>query len=185
MQKPKRIAILGPESTGKSTLAAALAAYFQEPWVPEVAREYLEKLHRPYAFEDLLQIARQQMQLEDELAGEAKSYLFCDTDLRVIQVWSLHRFGKIDPWVLKELERRTYDLILLCATDLPWQADPLREHPELEIREQLFEQYLQLAKRSGFSYQIIAGDASERLRTAIEAVEYIDDNDYFRGSRGL
>ena len=70
MQKPKRIAILGPESTGKSTLAAALAAYFQEPWVPEVAREYLEKLHRPYAFVDLLKIGRQQMQLEDELAGE-------------------------------------------------------------------------------------------------------------------
>ena len=103
----------------------------------------------------------------------------------MIQVWSLHRFGKIDPWVLKELERRSYDLILLCATDLPWQADPLREHPELEIREQLFEQYLQLAKRSGFSYQIIAGDTSERLRAAIEAVEYIDDRDYFRGTRGL
>ena len=86
MQKPKRILILGPESTGKSTLAAALAAYFQEPWVPEVAREYLEKLDRPYAYEDLLQIGKQQMLLEDELAGRAKNYLFCDTDLRVLKL---------------------------------------------------------------------------------------------------
>ena len=174
MQNPKRILILGPESTGKSTLASALAAYFQEPWVPEVAREYLEKLDRPYAYEDLLQIGRQQMQLEDELARGAKNYLFCDTDLRVIQVWSRHRFGKIDPWVLEELERRTYDLILLCATDLPWQADPLREHPDLEIREQLFEQYLEISQQSGFSFQIISGDASVRLTTSVEAIRALD-----------
>lgn len=170
MQKPNRILILGPESTGKSTLAAALAAYFQEPWVPEVAREYLEKLDRPYAYEDLLQIGRQQMQLEDELAGRAKNYLFCDTDLRVIQVWSQHRYGKVDPWVLEELARRTYDLILLCATDLPWQADPLREHPDLEIREHLFGQYLEITRQSGFPFRIISGDASARLMTSVEAI---------------
>ncbi len=174
MQKPKRILILGPESTGKSTLAAALAAYFQEPWVPEVAREYLEKLDRPYAYEDLLQIGKQQMQLEDELARGAKNYLFCDTDLRVIRVWSQHRFGKVDPWVLEELERRTYALILLCATDLPWQADPLREHPDLEIREQLFDQYLEITQQSGFSFQLISGDASARLITSVEAIRALD-----------
>ncbi|MCM0059975.1 MAG: ATP-binding protein [Algoriphagus sp.] len=174
MQKPKRILILGPESTGKSTLAAALAAYFQEPWVPEVAREYLEKLDRPYAYEDLLQIGKQQMQLEDKLAGGAKSYLFCDTDLRVIQVWSQHRYGKVDPWVLEEIARRTYDLILLCATDLPWQADPLREHPDLEIRQQLFEQYLEISQQSGFSFQLISGDASARLITSVEAIRALD-----------
>ncbi len=174
MQKPKRILILGHESTGKSTLAAALAAYFQEPWVPEVAREYLEKLDRPYAYEDLLQIGKQQMQLEDELARGAKNYLFCDTDLRVIRVWSQHRFGKVDPWVLEELERRTYALILLCATDLPWQADPLREHPDLEIREQLFDQYLEITQQSGFSFQLISGDASARLITSVEAIRALD-----------
>lgn len=170
MQKPKRILILGPESTGKSTLAAALAAYFQEPWVPEVAREYLEKLDLPYVYEDLLQIGRQQMQLEDELAMLAHNYLFCDTDLRVIQVWSRHRFGKIDPWVLEELARRTYDLILLCATDLPWQEDPLREHPELEMRQQFFEIYQQLSQASGIPWILISGDTDKRLSTAIQAV---------------
>ena len=174
MQKPKRILILGPESTGKSTLAAALAAYFQEPWVPEVAREYLEKLDRPYAYEDLVQIGKQQMQLENELARGAKNYLFCDTDLRVIQVWSQHRYGKVDPWVLEELARRTYALILLCATDLPWQADPLREHPDLEIREQLFDQYLEITQQSGFSFQLISGDTLARFTDSVEAIRALD-----------
>ncbi len=174
MSRPKRILILGPESTGKSTLAEKLAKHFAEPWVPEVAREYLEKLDRPYAYEDLLQIGKQQMQLEDELAMQAHNYLFCDTDLRVIQVWSQHRYGKVDPWVLEEIARRTYDLILLCAPDLPWQADPLREHPELEMREEFFAQYLQLTKQSGFPFKIIAGDPVKRISAAVEAIRSLE-----------
>ena len=174
MSRPKRILILGPESTGKSTLAEKLALHFAEPWVPEVAREYLEKLDRPYAYEDLLQIGKQQMQLEDELAMQAHNYLFCDTDLRVIQVWSQHRYGKVDPWVLEELARRTYDLIFLCAPDLPWQADPLREHPELEMREEFFAQYLQLTKQSGFPFKIIAGDPVKRISAAVEAIRSLE-----------
>lgn len=174
MSRPKRILILGPESTGKSTLAEKLAMHFAEPWVPEVAREYLEKLDRPYAYEDLLQIGKQQMQLEDELAMQAHNYLFCDTDLRVIQVWSQHRYGKVDPWVLEEIARRTYDLILLCAPDLPWQADPLREHPELEMREEFFAQYLQLTKQSGFPFKIIAGDPVKRISAAVEAIRSLE-----------
>lgn len=174
---PKRILILGPESTGKSTLAETLANWYGDPWVPEVAREYLSQLSRPYEYADLLQIGKQQMQLEDELASKAKRFLFCDTDLRVIQVWSQHRFGKTDPWVVEELGRRTYDLILLCATDLPWQADPLREHPQLELREEFFAQYLQLAQESGVPFQIVAGEDSQRLATAVEAIEQLTGAD--------
>ena len=173
VSKPKRILILGPESTGKSTLAEKLAEHYAEPWVPEVAREYLEQLDRPYGYDDLLQIGRQQMQLEDEMAAGAKNHLFCDTDLRVIQVWSQHRFGKVDPWVLEEIARRTYDLILLCAPDLPWQEDPLREHPELEMRQQFFDVYQQLTQASGFPWVLISGDTAERLSTAIQEVDYL------------
>jgi len=173
VSKPKRILILGPESTGKSTLAEKLAEHYSEPWVPEVAREYLEQLDRPYGYDDLLQIGRQQMQLEDEMAAGAKNHLFCDTDLRVIQVWSQHRFGKVDPWVLEEITRRTYDLILLCAPDLPWQEDPLREHPELEMRQQFFDVYQQLAQASRFPWALISGDTAERLSTAIQEVDYL------------
>ncbi|MEY3648290.1 MAG: hypothetical protein RLZ13_1175 [Bacteroidota bacterium] len=174
MPRPKRILILGPESTGKSTLAEKLAQHYAEPWVPEVAREYLENLDRLYTYEDLLQIGKQQMNLEDELALTATRFLFCDTDLRVIQVWSQHRYGKVDPWVLDEIARRTYGLILLCATDLPWQEDLLREHPELEMRQHFFEVYQQLAQASEFPWILISGETAERLSKAIEAVDSLN-----------
>ncbi|TDQ17104.1 NadR type nicotinamide-nucleotide adenylyltransferase [Algoriphagus boseongensis] len=171
MQKPKRILILGPESTGKSTLAEDLAKHFEEPWVPEFAREYLEKIDRPYEFEDLLEIGKGQMRQEDMLFQSAQKFLFCDTDLRVIHIWSEYRFGKTDPWVLEEIRKRTYDLILLTNTDLPWEPDPLREHPELEMRQYFFEKYLYLAQVSGFSYLIVSGHRENRLKTALEAID--------------
>ncbi|MCZ8134557.1 MAG: ATP-binding protein [Algoriphagus sp.] len=171
MQNPKRILILGPESTGKSTLAKDLANHFGEPWVPEFAREYLEKINRPYVFEDLAEIGRGQVLFEDQLAKKAQEFLFCDTDLRVIHIWSEHRFGKTDPWVLEEIQVRKYELILLTDTDLPWEPDPLREYPELGMRQYFFEKYQDLADRSGFPYLVVSGDRKKRLKKAIQAVD--------------
>lgn len=171
MRKPKRILILGPESTGKSTLAEDLANHFGEPWVPEFAREYLEKINRPYQYEDLVEIGKGQVAREDLLADKANSFLFVDTDLRVIHIWSEHRFGKTDNWVLEEIARRKYDLILLTDTDLPWTPDPLREYPELEMRQYFFKKYLQLAEESGFPFLIVSGDQEIRLQTVISSIE--------------
>ena len=170
MPSPKRILILGPESTGKSTLAEDLANHFGEPWVPEYAREYLEKIDRPYRFEDLVEIGKGQMKLEDQMAEKAKKFLFCDTDLRVIHIWAEHRFDKTDPWVLEEIARRKYDLILLTDTDLPWSPDPLREHPEPEMRAYFLNKYLNLAKESGFPSEIIQGERLDRLSQAVMAI---------------
>lgn len=171
MQSPNRILILGPESTGKSTLAEDLANHFGEPWVPEFAREYLEKINRPYQFEDLVEIGKGQISLEDHMAKSAKKLLFCDTDLRVIHIWSDHRFGKTDFWVLEQLEIRRYDLILLTDIDMEWEEDPLREHPEPEMRRYFFEKYLTLAKRSNIPFLIVSGNREKRMKTAILAVE--------------
>lgn len=173
MSSPKRILILGPESTGKSTLAEGLANHFGEPWVPEFAREYLEQINRTYHNEDLVEIGKGQVALEDKLAEKAEKFLFCDTDLRVIHIWSEHRFGNTDPWVLDEIQRRRYDLILLTDTDLPWTPDPLREYPELEMRQYFFKKYLKLAKSSEFPYLIISGDRKKRLKTAVAAVNQL------------
>lgn len=162
--------ILGPESTGKSTLAEDLATHFGEPWVPEFAREYLEKIDRPYRYEDLLEIGKGQVNAEDELAEKAKKFLFVDTDLRVIHIWSEHRFGKTNPWVMDQIEKRKYDLILLTDTDLPWTPDPQREYPELEMRQYFFDKYLQLAQESGFPFLVVSGDRETRLKTAVAAI---------------
>ncbi|MBN7814538.1 AAA family ATPase [Algoriphagus pacificus] len=168
--KPERILILGPESTGKSTLASDLSTYYNEPWVPEYAREYLDQLGRNYEYDDLLEIAKGQVRLEDQLALEADKFLFCDTDLRVIHIWSEHRFGKTHPWVMEQIAKRDYSLILLTATDLPWEPDPLREYPELEMRQYFFEKYLNLAKASGFPFEVVYGSEKERLNQAIEYI---------------
>ncbi|RAI94863.1 AAA family ATPase [Algoriphagus yeomjeoni] len=165
---PKRILILGPESTGKSTLAADLANHFGEPWVPEYAREYLDNLGREYRYEDLVKIGKGQIELEDKLAEKANDYLFVDTDLRVIHIWSEHRFGKTDPWVLEQIATRKYDLILLTDTDLPWTPDPLREYPELEMRNYFLDLYTKLAKESGFPFFLISGNRDARLTKALE-----------------
>lgn len=170
MSNPKRILILGPESTGKSTLAEDLASHFGEPWVPEYAREYLEQLGREYRFEDMLKIGKGQVALEDETAKNADKYLFCDTDLRVIHIWSEHRFGKTDPWVLEQIAERKYDLILLTDTDLPWTPDPQREYPELEMRNYFLNLYTRLAEESGFPYHLISGNKDQRLKKALEII---------------
>ncbi|MHA7130639.1 AAA family ATPase [Algoriphagus namhaensis] len=168
--KPKRILILGPESTGKSSLAHDLAEYYGEPWVREYAREFLENLGRPYRYEDLSTIARGQLQAEDKLANSANKFLFCDTDLRVIHIWSDYKFGKTEPWILEEIAMRVYDFVFLCDIDLPWEEDPLREHPQPEIREELFQKYLQIVSTSGFDYQIISGQRQGRLQKAIQSL---------------
>ncbi len=169
--QPKRILILGPESTGKSTLSQQLSTEFKEPWVPEYAREFLEKLGREYRYEDLLEIGKGQVELEEQQAKIAKSFLFCDTDLRVIHIWSQHRFGKTDPWVLEQIQNRQYSLILLTDTDLPWEPDPQREYPDLKMRQYFFEKYLMLAKESGFPYEVVSGNERARLDQALHFIK--------------
>lgn len=161
----KRISITGPESTGKSWLAEQLAGIYTTLFVPEFAREYLQKLNRPYTFEDIATIAKEQLKRENYLAGKACNVLFCDTDLLVTKVWSYYKYGKCDPWIEKEVNRHHYDLYLLCDIDLPWEEDPLREHPDR--RKELFDIYHIELKKMNANYRIISGTGIERLNNAI------------------
>jgi NadR type nicotinamide-nucleotide adenylyltransferase len=167
----KKVLILGPESTGKSTLAKDLAEHFGEPWVPEYSREYLENLNRDYDFDDLSTIAKGQLKAEDSAIQTAKDFLFCDTDLRVIHIWSAHRFGKTESWILEEIENRVYDLIMLTDIDLEWEPDPLREHPEPEMRLYFFKKYLELVRSSDIPFAIISGSREERLNKGISVLK--------------
>ncbi|MEX0883282.1 MAG: ATP-binding protein [Cyclobacteriaceae bacterium] len=169
----KKVVVVGPESTGKSTLTSALAHHYQTPWVPEYAREYLNSLNRNYHFEDLLNIAKGQIMRENEMEKKAKDLLFCDTDLHVIKVWSEHSFGRLHPWIEKSMASRRYDLYLLTDIDVPWEPDPLREHADPKMRKYFFDLYYDYLMTTGVPLVKISGDPKARLRAGIQAVDAI------------
>ncbi|MBO9152838.1 AAA family ATPase [Chitinophaga sp. GCM10012297] len=169
----KRIVVIGPESTGKSTLSEQLAAHFKTEWVREYAREYLESLGRPYEQHDLLQIAKGQLQSEDETASRAKELIVCDTDLYVIKVWSEAKYGECDARILQMIAERKYDLYLLTYIDIPWTDDPLREHPLPSEREYFYNIYRDLVINSGIPWADVRGDYEQRLEIAVEAANQI------------
>jgi nicotinamide riboside kinase len=135
--------------------------------VPEYARRYIEKLKRPYQESDLLEIARGQLIWEDEKASA--NPLFCDTNLIVIKIWSEHKYGHTDPWILDQLARRHYDYYLLTDIDLPWQDDPQREHPGL--REYFFNVYRDYLEAHRHPFRVVSGTGEERLKAAVQALE--------------
>lgn len=163
-----RISITGPESTGKSWLAKRLAEHYQTTWVPEYAREYLEIINRPYTYDDILIISQKQSDEEDS-ASEKCDLLFCDTDFCVTSIWCRVKYGKCHEWITEKIEHNNYSLYLLCDIDLPWQYDPLREHPEM--RSELFEMYRNLLMEQEFNYRVVNGTGGERLQNAISFVD--------------
>jgi NadR type nicotinamide-nucleotide adenylyltransferase len=168
---PKKIVVTGPESTGKSTLSEQLAAHYKTAWVPEYARQYLLEIRRPYTYEDLLIIARGQIEQEDRITASTKPpLLFIDTDMYVMKVWCEFVFGKCHSFILDEIVKRKYDRYLLCNTDLPWVADELREYPDLESRKRLYHMYKDLMINQQTPWFDISGDYNERLQKAIAAV---------------
>jgi NadR type nicotinamide-nucleotide adenylyltransferase len=166
----KKVVVIGPESTGKSTLSEQLAAYYNTIWVPEYARQYIEELGRPYEQHDLLQIAEGQLELEDERAALADKLLICDTDLHVIKVWSEHKYNGCDPLIQAYVASRKYDLYLLTYIDIPWQEDPQREYPDPKMREHFYNVYKTIVADSGVPWVEIRGSMEERQHAAIHAI---------------
>lgn len=179
----KKIVILGPESTGKSTLCEQLAQHYETMWCPEFAREYLLTNGTNYEYDDLLTIARGQLALEDEYSStlERNSLpmmeegghlpLFIDTDMYVMKVWSEFVFGKCHRFILDQIGERKYDLYLLCNTDLPWVEDELREYPELHTRKKLYSIYKDIMVNQPVPWVDISGDDDDRLRKGIAAID--------------
>ena len=170
MPQPRKIVVIGPESTGKSMLCAALADALNTVWNPEYARAYLAALGRPYTEEDLLLIARGQIAAEDVLLSKARHYLICDTDLYVLKVWSEAKYGRCHRHILETIAMRSYDLYLLTYTDIPWTPDPQREHPLEEHRQYFYHQYLDIVQQSGVGWAGISGTGQARLATAMQAI---------------
>ena len=164
-----KVAITGPESTGKSTLAAQLATHYQTVWVPEFARSYIAELPQRYTPQDIEKIARGQFSSVQEVLSAANKILFADTDLFVIKIWFTHAFGYCPAWILEALEKQNFELYLLMNVDLPWQADEQREHPHL--RQFFYDWYKQELELYGFPFAEISGNQEERFQNALEHVQ--------------
>lgn len=172
-----RIAVTGPESTGKSKLTEQLATHYKTVFVPEYAREYIEHLGRDYNFEDLDIIAKGQIRLQKAAEKKTGRLLFCDTELTVIKIWGEHKYNKCSAWVSENLSKYTYDLYLLCNVDLPWVFDPQREHPQL--RSYFFEWYHKELISRNTDIKVVDGTGTARLK---KAVDFIDE--LLQNSRG-
>jgi len=178
----RKIVAIGPESTGKSSLCKALAAHYNTLYVKEYAREYLLTHGTQYTYDNLLDIAKGQIQLEENAIEAVKNLtlntqfpkplnLFLDTDLYVMKVWCEFVFNQCHLWILNSIASRKYDLYLLCNTDMPWVKDELREYPDLATRNKLYHYYKDLLINQQVPWVEISGNYEERLQKAIVAVE--------------
>ncbi|ODT54773.1 MAG: hypothetical protein BGP01_01370 [Paludibacter sp. 47-17] len=167
-----KIAVIGPESTGKSALTQALARYYSSPFVDEYARHYVANLKRPYTFDDVCTIARFQIEAEDRYDRQPDSgapFVFFDTELIITKVWFEYCYGKVPDFVNAQLRKGFFDLYLLCDTDLAWEPDPVREHGD--DREYFAAWYRREVEQLGKPYVIVQGLGNRRLTNAVHAIE--------------
>lgn len=173
MKEFRKIAVIGPESTGKSTLCEQLANHFNTLYCPEFARDFLLENGNIYTYEDLLTIAKGQIKLEEKYVQKFKKkpgILFIDTEMYVMKVWSEFVFDKCDPWILHQIVNRKYDLYLLCNPDIPWIKDNLREYPDPATRKKLYSIYIDILINQPIPWVEITGDYEMRLSSAIDAI---------------
>ena len=168
MHIPK-IAVVGPESTGKSTMSAYLATYYHTAWVPEFAREYCAKLTEPCTWQDEVNMFYGQLALEAEILPQANKLLICDTTFITVKIWSDYTFGRSPQEVLDELPKHPYDLYLLLDIDLPWEEDPLRDFPHM--REHFMQVWYEELNALDARYVLISGTGEDRYANAVKAID--------------
>ncbi len=179
---PRKIVLYGPESSGKTTLAKALALYFQTQWVPEFARCYLAQQDRNTGrlaagivstYADIEPMAIGQVALEDSMAETLApdQLLFCDTSPLTNLVYSRHYFGQAPDWLAREAPLRPYALYLLLHPDIPWELDALRDRPT--DRTGMFAEFHQALVLSGQAYAHISGSYPNRWQQSLQAIEAV------------
>jgi len=170
MNQPLRVAIMGAESSGKSTLAAALATHYGTVWVPEYLREFVDTHGRVPEETDQFPIARTQMEREDAAAAVATRFLFCDTTPMMTALYSRWYWGRVDAQ-LAQLERRhDYAFTLVTAPDSPWEADGLQRDSEV-VRQTIHEQVLQMLDERAIPYLMVTGSLPQRM---LQAARYLN-----------
>lgn len=168
-----KIVLFGPESSGKSTLAEQLADFYETVWVPEYMRTYLQHkwdtTQELVSKEDLLPIAKGQLFAENKAAKIARTYLFCDTNLRELKVYSQYYYKGFCPLeIVRACEENSYDHYFLTQIDVPWRADDLRDRPY--DREKLFRIFEDELHKNKLPYTLLAGSEKERLQKATQVL---------------
>ena len=158
-----RVAILGAESSGKSTLAEALAARYGTVWVPEYLREFVDTRGRVPFESDQYPIARTQLEREDAAAARATRFLFCDTTPLMTALYSRQYWGRVDPQLARLDSRHDYALTLVTAPDSPWEPDGLQRESE-EVRQQVHRMLLDTLAARAIPYILLEGELAQRMR---------------------
>jgi len=164
--KPKIVVITGAESTGKSTLTSALANYYNVPSIPEIAREYIEKLEGEYKYQDVETIAGKQIKLLNEYSDSAYPYIFVDTWLLITKIWFEVVFKRQPEWLESVIQNTKIDLYLVCDTDLPWIPDSVRENGGKE-RLLLHKRYIKTLESYQCNYRVVQGKGQKRIENAL------------------
>lgn len=170
----KRIVLYGPESTGKTTLAKALANHFDTVWVPEYARPYLEAKmavsEEICALADILPIAIGQVMLENDLALQARhNLLICDTDILTTHAYSLAFYDASPQSLVDALPKQQVDLYILTDIDVPWEADAIRDRPG--VRQEMLDLFVQQLEQFNRPFVKVTGSTEERMQVAVPAIE--------------
>lgn len=167
MDKQLKIAFTGPESSGKTTMAELIAKVYSTTFIPEYAREFL-KDKTTYTLADLDVIAKKQV----ELCKTSKNKLvISDTEMAVMLIWSQEKFKEVSPIIQHLWELQDFDHLFLCAPDIPWEADKLRENP-LD-RERLFQLYEELLTKNNCSFSILRGSLNQRIIDCKKQIELL------------
>lgn len=163
----QRICILGGESSGKTTLARALAARLETAWAPEYGRELWERQDGVLAFDDMLHIGQQQAAREQALAQKANRYLVCDTGPVVTAFYSDALFGKVDP-ALAALAHQPYAVTLVCAPTIPFVQDGTRQ--DALFRQRQHDAYIAVLAQRGVAWTLLDGPLDARIGQALAAI---------------
>ncbi len=166
----KKIAVIGPESTGKTVICQQLAQHYNTVFVPEYARTYFDEHDiNNYNTDDLEIIAKKQLELEKEYLPKANNIMICDTSLITIKIWSSHIFNTVPKYIASNIKPNDYDLYLITNNDIPWVADPQRRNEDL--REHLFKWNKHELQKMNAEYKIIKGTGDARLQNAITIID--------------
>ena len=166
-KKMKKISIVGPESSGKTTLAILLSKILQGIYVNEYARNYLNK-HKTYTINDLDIFAFKQNEIINNASQTKNNFLFADTSVIVIEIWSMLKYKKLSKSIKRLSEKENFDCYLLCKPDVPWKWDKQRETPNDRVK--IYNAYKNLLSIRNYNYTVIGGKLNQRIKSSLNFI---------------